>query len=140
MDTLLVIHSHNRNLVVLVLVVALAKLLWNVLRSLPFGRSELLLLRLNAALLTVQFLLGIALFVTVGSTASWDMSVLRHQFEHAFTMILALGCAHMAPTVRKREESVRNKRALILVLLSLVLVLVGVAQLRGWAFWMGGAQ
>ena len=140
MDTLLVIHSHNRNLVVLVLVVAIAKLLWNTIRSTPFGRSELMLLRLNAALLTVQFLIGIVLFFNVGSNASWDMSVLRSQFEHAFTMIIALGLAHMAPMVRKRAEAVRNRRALMFVVASFLLVLAGVAQLRGWAFWMGGTH
>ena len=139
MDTLLVLHSHNRNLFVLIAVVAIAKLVWNMLRKAEFGRSELLMLRIFSALMTLQFVIGLILLYRVGSAASWDMSALRHHMEHAVTMILALGLSHMAPMARKAEASARNTRALLYVTATLVMIIVGVAQLRGMSFWMGGA-
>ncbi len=139
MDTLLVIHSHNRNLFVLLAVVAIVKLAWNMFRSAEFGRTDMTILRVFSALMTLQFFIGLVLLYRVGTTASWDMAALRHQFEHAFTMIIALGLSHMAPMARKAEASARNSRALLYVVGTLVLIIVGVAQLRGMSFWMGGA-
>ncbi|MFM8177679.1 MAG: hypothetical protein ACKOB6_09810 [Candidatus Kapaibacterium sp.] len=139
MDTLLVIHSHNRNLFVLLAVIAIVKLSWNILRTAEFGKSDMLILRIFSALMTLQFFIGLVLLYRVGTTASWDMAALRHQFEHAFTMILALGLSHMAPMARKADAPVRNGRALMYVAGTLLLIIVGVAQLRGMAFWMGGA-
>ncbi|MFM7774121.1 MAG: hypothetical protein ACKO9V_04630 [Candidatus Kapaibacterium sp.] len=139
MDTLLVIHSHNRNLFVLLAIIAIVKLSWNILRTAEFGKSDMLILRIFSALMTLQFFIGLVLLYRVGTTASWDMAALRHQFEHAFTMILALGLSHMAPMARKADAPVRNGRALMYVAGTLLLIIVGVAQLRGMAFWMGGA-
>ncbi|MFM8437198.1 MAG: hypothetical protein ACKOAX_01880 [Candidatus Kapaibacterium sp.] len=139
MDTLLVIHSHNRNLFVLLAVIAIVKLSWNILRTAEFAKSDMLILRIFSALMTLQFFIGLVLLYRVGTTASWDMAALRHQFEHAFTMILALGLSHMAPMARKADAPVRNGRALMYVAGTLLLIIVGVAQLRGMAFWMGGA-
>lgn len=139
MDVLLTIHSHNRNLFLLLALVAIVKLAWNIIQKSEFGSKDMIILRIFSALMTVQFFIGLILLYHVGSTANWDMSALRHQFEHAFTMILALGLSHMAPMARKAEASARNTRALLYVTATLVLIIVGVAQLRGMSFWMGGA-
>ena len=92
---------------------------------------------LYAYFLVFQFLIGLLLFFPKAQSLNWDMSVLRIQFEHATTMILAIGIAHSAAAWKKLEPSKRINNTLIAYVVSLGLIFLGVIRIGGLSLWTG---
>jgi Ca2+/Na+ antiporter len=94
-------------------------------------------IRSAVLLVTIQFVLGLVLLINDSIAAGWQMHALRLQYEHAVTMLLALGAVHMLPrAARAAEPRVRGRRVLLLALIAALLVAVGVIRLRGAAYWL----
>jgi hypothetical protein len=135
MDILQNTHGFSRWIIAIVAIFCIVKLLLNVMRKQNFSRSDAGLVRLYSLLLTIQFIIGAILFVNKGNEASWDFSTLRHQSEHAFSMIAALGLAHATSAFKRSPINQRSARTLLLILASLLFIVAGVARLKGMSFW-----
>ncbi len=131
MDTLLLIHGHNRWLVAIVWSALLVALGWARL-----GWSEsafrvcwgLLLILLG--LLAVQLLIGGVLFVW-----KWQHSgsIPHYRWEHVVLMLGALSVLHLPLRWRRLPLPARWRRTLWSVLLAGGLLFLGVARLpKGW--------
>lgn len=136
-DFLHTFHAHNRFLMLAFALACCIKLLMNIFGKKDFSKGDATLLRFYAIVFTIQFAVGLVLFVNMGSMSGWDMSMMRLQFEHATIMIIALGLSHATAGVKRKDPAVRSSRALIFVGLSLLLILVGVGRLKGFGYWMG---
>jgi hypothetical protein len=135
MSFLLTLHSHNRWLFVLLAVVLIVKLTINLVKRNPWSGLDGILLRTYTALMSLQFLIGLILFYNLGSALNWDMKLLRLNLEHATTMIIALGLSHYTAKWKNSDSSTRSRNVLIVVSISLLLIILGVARLRGLQFW-----
>lgn len=135
MSFLLTLHSHNRWLFVLIAVVLIVKLAINLIKRNPWSGFDGILLRIYTALMSLQFLIGLVLFYNLGSALGWDMKLLRLNLEHATTMIIALGLAHFTAKWKNADSATRSRNVLIVVAISLLLIILGVARLRGMQFW-----
>ncbi len=94
-------------------------------------------IRSAVLLVTIQFVLGLVLLINDTIAAGWQMRALRLQYEHAVTMLLALGAVHLLPrAARVPEPRVRGRRVLLLAVIAALLVAVGVIRLRGAAYWI----
>ena len=96
MEILTTLHGHNRWLIVIFALLAIVFLILNRKDSTEYKKSTKFFGSLYAYFLVFQFLIGLLLFFPKAQSLNWDMSVLRIQFEHATTMILAIGIAHSA--------------------------------------------
>lgn len=132
------LHSHNRWLILLAAIAAIGSMIHSLIKGQGMKPLDARLIRFYGAFLTLQFLLGIILLVNLGTAMGWDMAALRLHMEHAFTMFLALGAAHFTARWRKSSDPGRIRNMLFCILASLVLIIAGVARLRGMAFWFGG--
>ncbi len=135
-DILHVFHAHMRFLIGVLALITVVKLIRNLMRHQDIDGTDAMLLRLYALIFTIQFGVGLVLLWTVGSQASWDMSLMQHQWEHVVTMFLALGLAHATAGIRRKRGPGSSKRALIFIAASLVLVIAGVARLKGMGYWI----
>lgn len=138
METLLIIHSHTRWLVLFFVVAAILKLSLLLVRKQKYTSVDTMLVRVYGAILSLQWLIGLIMLISRGADAGWDMAIMRLQIEHGTTMTLALVCAHFVGRWKKAADAVRARNTLIFLLLSLVLILVGIVRIRGMEFLLGG--
>lgn len=131
METVLLLHSHNRWLVAAIwglLVALLFWVRWNwAQRALRLSRAVLLVL---LGLFAVQLLLGLMLFVW-----KWQLSghIPHYRWEHIVLMLGALGLAHLPLRWRRLPLQQWWRRTLWTVLAVGALVFLGVARLpNGW--------
>ena len=127
MEILTTLHAHNRWLIVIFALLAIVFLILNRKDSTEYKKSTKFFGSLYAYFLVFQFLIGLLLFFPKAQSLNWDMSVLRIQFEHATTMILAIGIAHSAAAWKKLEPSKRINNTLIAYVVSLGLIFLGVS-------------
>ncbi|NBO70826.1 MAG: hypothetical protein EBU66_02140 [Bacteroidetes bacterium] len=137
MEILTTLHGHNRWLIVIFALLAIVFLILNRKDSTEYKKSTKFFGSLYAYFLVFQFLIGLLLFFPKAQSLNWDMSVLRIQFEHATTMILAIGIAHSAAAWKKLEPSKRINNTLIAYVVSLGLIFLGVIRIGGLSLWTG---
>ena len=137
MEILTTLHGHNRWLIVIFALLAIVFLILNRKDSTEYKKSTKFFGSLYAYFLVFQFLIGLLLFFPKAQSLNWDMSVLRIQFEHATTMILAIGIAHSAAAWKKLEPSKRINNTLIAYVVSLALIFLGVIRIGGMSLWTG---
>lgn len=137
MEILTTLHAHNRWLIVIFALLAIVFLILNRKDSTEYKKSTKFFGSLYAYFLVFQFLIGLLLFFPKAQSLNWDMSVLRIQFEHATTMILAIGIAHSAAAWKKLEPSKRINNTLIAYVVSLGLIFLGVIRIGGMSVWTG---
>ncbi|MFM7157105.1 MAG: hypothetical protein ACKO2H_12905 [Bacteroidota bacterium] len=137
MEILTTLHGHNRWLIVIFALLAIVFLILNRKDSTEYKKSTKFFGSLYAYFLVFQFLIGLLLFFPKAQSLNWDMSVLRIQFEHATTMILAIGIAHSAAAWKKLEPSKRINNTLIAYVVSLGLIFLGVIRIGGMSVWTG---
>jgi hypothetical protein len=81
-----------------------------------------------AGLLSLQWLLGILLFLVMSSFS------IGYRWEHALTMTIAVGVSHMHRRWKDAPDAIRYRNSLIIVVVVLALVFIGVARLpQGWS-------
>jgi hypothetical protein len=131
MDVVYSLHSLVRWVVVVVAIGALVVAVMGLLNR-GNAKADRAVMAAFAGMIDLQTLLGIILIVWMGTAGSnWP----RYQLEHAVTMIVAAGVAHLPMRWRKAEiaQSTKARNNLIVVVVVLVLVFVGVARLpQGW--------
>jgi uncharacterized membrane protein YphA (DoxX/SURF4 family) len=119
-------HSGVRWLVVLITVIALVWMIVGLVQRRSFDQMARRIMLAFSALVTVQWLLGLVLFLALGLFT-------RYHWEHAAVMTVATGAAHMHQRWKNAPDTVRYRNSLIVVVVVLALVVVGVALLpQGW--------
>jgi len=137
MDFLILLHGHNRWLLIIFAILAILSIIMNMKDSKEFKKFTALTGSLYAYALAVQFLIGLILFFPKGDALDWDMSALRIQLEHATTMILAIAIAHSPAAWKKLETGKRLRNTLIAYIVSLLLIFLGVIRIGGMGLWLG---
>jgi threonine/homoserine/homoserine lactone efflux protein len=123
-EIILVIHSINRWLIVLIGVIAAIKFLVGWLRNSTYQPIDRRLMSAYTGLLDLQLLLGIILLIGGGF----------EQFEHAVTMIIAVVLAHLSRIWRDKPDSIKFRNNFIAITLGVLLIFAGVSLLpKGWA-------
>ncbi len=125
---LLQLHSGVRWLVVIVTLAVLIKLILGLVRKSDYDQLTYRLMIAFSGLATVQWLIGIILFLVLSGSFSSGT-----RWEHALTMTIAVGVSHMHMRWRRAPGSIRYRTSLIIVVVALVLIFIGVARLpQGW--------
>lgn len=132
MQTLLVIHSHTRWLILLVALVAIVKFTLGWLRGGAFKGMDRGLASGFSGLMDLQATLGLIFLIWTGlSGVGFPMP----RIEHATTMIVAAVLAHLPARWKNASDTVRFRNTLFCIVGSLVLVFMGVVRLRGGWTW-----
>ncbi|MBK6795101.1 MAG: hypothetical protein IPG80_21735 [Anaerolineales bacterium] len=132
MQTLLVIHSHTRWLILLVALVAIVKFTLGWLRGGAFKGMDRGLASGFSGLMDLQATLGLIFLIWTGLSGV-GFPMLR--IEHATTMIVAAVLAHLPARWKNASDTVRFRNTLFCIVGSLVLVFMGVVRLRGGWTW-----
>jgi hypothetical protein len=124
MDTLIVLHSHMRHLVMLL--AALAVVLPGVaaLRRVALSKIDVLAVRLFAGVVTLQWLLGLIQLVMRWSDLG---DGLRTRLEHAALMTVVVGLVHMSGRWIKAPADVGPRNITFFMLACLLLIQLGIA-------------
>jgi hypothetical protein len=84
-----------------------------------------------AGLIDLQMLLGIIYLLWNGLAT--DTGFPAYRIEHAVTMLIAVGVAHMNARWRSAAEPIRARNNVLIILGMLLLIYLGVARLpQGW--------
>lgn len=140
MPFLYTLHGHNRWLVVLSFLLLVGRLAQIWLQKKTWTKQDTLLLVVFSSLLTVQFIIGLSNLWFVGTANEWNMKALRLAMEHTVTMTIALGISHSTMRFKKLESVQRAQKTLVMIMLTGLLIFVGVARLRGVAYWFSGSK
>ena len=131
-DIILVIHSINRWLIVLIGTIAAIKFLIGWLRYSTYQPIDRGLMSAYTGLLDLQLLLGIILLISEG--------VEQYRIEHTVTMIIAVLLAHLSRIWRDKPDPVRFRNSFFAIVLGLLLIFTGVSLLpKGWTFQIGNS-
>jgi hypothetical protein len=125
-------HSLVRWIVVVVAIVALAKLALGLVQKSSYDTLTRRILVIFSGVTTLQWVIGLAFLIVLGGITGFGI---RHYWEHLFVMTVALGLSHMHNSKRWRDKAddIRYRNALIVVVAVIVLVVIGVALLpQGW--------
>ena len=123
-DILLEAHSGLRWLLLVSIIVALVVTVRS-LRGKGAGMLNRIVMLLFRILITLQWLLGLVLFMVRYPLAEWTLV----RLEHGLTMTLAMGLTHVFGSRRFARPLVQ----LLLIVAVLALVLISVARLpQGW--------
>ena len=127
MAFVLTLHSVVRWLVVLVAVVAVVRFVLVMAGRAQSGGMDRGLMSGYTGLLDLNVLLGLILIIGLGFT--------MQRIEHAVTNIIGVVAAHFfAQRAKKIEDAKLKARTNLLgVVVSLLIVVVGVALIGGWA-------
>lgn len=126
-DFLLQLHSGVRWLVVLVTIIALIKLILGLVQKSAYDTLTQRLMMAFSMLISVQWLIGIILFLVMNSFS------VGYRWEHAVTMTIAVAVANMHRRWKAAPDATRYRSSLIIVVVVLALVFIGVARLpQGW--------
>jgi uncharacterized BrkB/YihY/UPF0761 family membrane protein len=124
-------HSLWRWVVVVVALIALVKFALGWLQKKnPDALDRRLLLAFTTSI-DIQVLLGIVLVVLLAVTAPVFP---RAALEHTVIMVVAAVVAHLSAMWRKREDNTFLRNNFLIVLVTLALIIVGVATVNGWRF------
>ena len=130
MDIVLALHSLVRWVIVLVAVIAIVKFALGWLRRAAGDGMDRGLMAGFTGLMDLQALLGLVVLVGGGLTG---IGFPFFRIEHAVTMIVAVAVAHLPMRWRSAAGPMRARNNLLAILVSLALVVVGVAGLpQGW--------
>jgi hypothetical protein len=134
---LLAIHSWVRWIILLVGIIALVKHLTGFLTSAAYDRASRGLAAAYAGLMDLNVLVGLIQIVAFwGRYSAIAGGFPLPQVEHLVTMILATGAAHMATAWRSLDGRQRYRNALLALVVSLILIVIGISTLTGnrWIF------
>jgi hypothetical protein len=126
MQTLLMIHSLVRWLIVIVAVIAAVKFALGWLRGGTFGSMDRGLASGFSGLMDLQVTLGLIYLIWNG-IASEGFPAFR--IWHAVIMIVAAAVAHLHVIWKNAEDKLRFRNSLFVVLDVLIIIFVGVAIL-----------
>jgi uncharacterized membrane protein YfhO len=124
----LMFHSILRWVILFVALIAIVKFALGWLKGGEFKGMDRGLMSGFSGLMDLQAALGIIFLLWSGfSGAGFPM----YRIEHGFTMILAAVAAHLSARWKNAEAQTRFRNNLFIIIVSLALVLVGIAILPG---------
>ena len=132
METLLVIHSHTRWLILLVALIAIVKFTMGWLRGGAFKGMDRGLAAGFSGLMDLQATLGLIFLIW---TSVVGTPFTPNRIEHLTTMIIAAVLAHLPARWKNAPDTPRFRNTLFCIVGALVLVFVGVIRLRGGWIW-----
>ncbi len=130
MGIVLMIHSLLRWLILVVALVAIVKHLVGLVQKQSYDRFSGLLMSVFSGMMDLQALLGI-IFITTGLLPAY-------RIEHAATMLVAVIVAHLPAAWKKKDDRVRYRNGLLVVIGVIVLIVLGVALLPGNRWTLSG--
>ena len=125
MDAILIIHSINRWLIVVVALAAAVKFAIGWLGRRDYQPIDQTLMRGTTGLMDLQALLGIILLIGLG--------IENYRIEHAVTMVIAIVILHLSALWRNASDGVKYRNNLLAIVGSMIAVVLGVLVLpQGW--------
>lgn len=127
MDFLLQLHSWGRWFVLVVMAVAAIRYLVGFLGKQKFDSFSETLMKAFNAVIGLQALMGLALFVW-----TWmEQGFVRQRAEHGFAMIVAIALVGaLSSRWKKLEDNKRYRNYFILILVVFAILLVGMVGLK----------
>ena len=127
MEFVLTLHSIVRWLVVIVAVIAVVRYALAMAGRVQPSGMDRGLMSGYTGLLDLNVLLGLILIIVLGFTPP--------RIEHAVTNIIGVAVAHvLAQRAKKMEDAkLKARTSLLGVVISLAIIVVGVALIGGWA-------
>jgi len=122
-NEILRLHSRLTVVITVITITILFRLVWGISKRQPYGRWTERMMLFFSGLSTFQWLVGGLLLINLsdfGNLAFWS---------HAGTMSLAVIVSYLPLRWRKLAAVERYRRALIVVITVVVLVIIGVALL-----------
>lgn len=129
MELVLTIHSLWRWIVVLIALVALVKLALGWSRGQPPTPLDRRLVLLFTISLDIQVVLGLVLFILQAANGVLPAAGV----EHTITMVIASIFAHATLLWRARTDNTALRNNFLAVLISLFVIVAGVAVVGGWS-------
>ncbi len=128
MGIVLMLHSINRWIVIVIALVTIIRfaLVWA--KAMPASKLDALLLRAYSADLGIQVLLGLIYLVWSGAAGA---GLPGYRIGHTVVALIAVAVAGMAMRWRKGDATVFARNGLIAVVVSLLLIYAAVAMLPG---------
>lgn len=124
MDIIFKLHSEMRWLILGLAVVTIVKLLISLFGKRSLDKTDNILVRTFAIVLSLQLLLGLMQFVIRWDDYSGEG--LRHRLEHAFLMLIALTLAHMSRRFRNALPPIAVRNTLFMIVASVLLIVLGI--------------
>jgi hypothetical protein len=126
MDTLLLIHSFVRWIIILVAVIIIVKFAIGWAANSLFKAMDRGLTSAFSGLMDLQVTLGLIYLIWNGIMASGFPT---YRIEHGVTMIIAAAVAHLPSRFKKLNDKLRFQYSLLAILGSLILVAIGISFL-----------
>ena len=126
MDTLLLIHSFVRWIIILVAVIVIIKFAIGWAANSLFKAMDRGLTSAFSGLMDLQVTLGLIYLIWNGIMASGFPT---YRIEHGVTMIIAAAVAHLPSRFKKLNDKLRFQYSLLAILGSLILVAIGISFL-----------
>jgi hypothetical protein len=130
MGIVLMFHSLLRWLILVVALLAIVMHIIGLVQKRPYDRVSKLLMSVFAGMMDLQALLGIV-FITTGLLPAY-------RIEHAVTMILAVVVAHLPAAWKKKDDPIRYRNNILVLIGVIVLIVIGVAVLPGNRWTLSG--
>lgn len=132
METLLLIHSHTRWLILIVALIAIVKFLIGWLRGSAFKGMDRGLIAGFSGLMDLQVTVGLVFLIW---TSAVGVPFTPNRIEHLTTMIIAAVIAHLPARWKNSPDTIRFRNTLFCVIGAMALVFLGVVRLRGGWTW-----
>ena len=128
MNVVLVLHSIVRWVIVLIGLVSFVRSMLVLTGRAPGNKMDRGLMSGFTGLLDLNVLLGLIVIVGLGE---WESA----QIEHAVTNVIAVAVAHIFAQRAKKIEDAKLKARMnaLGVLISLLIIVLGVSFINGWA-------
>lgn len=127
MDTLVFLHSKLHHSIYLLAGLSLVFPLIAFVKKSPVSSLGMGLVRTYSIVITLQLLIGLTQLIMRWSDFG---DGLRYRLEHATLMIVAVALVHMTPRFIKRGDTAGARNALVMLVGSLVLILLGVSLIQ----------
>lgn len=129
-NIILILHSYWRWAVVAITVVAAIRFLLSWLGGGSDGRADRRFMAAFTGAIDLQTLLGIVYLIWDGLARS---GFPMYRIEHAVTMLIAAGVAHLGVRWRNAPARLRARNYFLIVVAVLVLIFAGIGRLpQGW--------
>lgn len=129
--TLITVHGLIRWILAALALIVLVRYAMGWLGKRPFTSLDRQLGIAYAGAITVQFVLGLVNLVLLAVNGAFRPGA---HIEHAFYGLVATGLVHMLPMFKNQPDAARFRNAFFLALVSLLLIVLSVARLRGSFF------
>lgn len=124
MDFIFKLHSEMRWLIIALAAITIVKLLVSLFSKRALDKTDNILVRTYAIVLSIQMILGLMQFVIRWNDYAGD--ALRHRLEHAFIMILAVALAHMSRRFRDKLPPIAVRNTTLMIIASALMIALGI--------------